>query len=175
MQKQGYFLFGRVSKTHGVKGELNIRIDVDDPYEFESLKMMFIEINKNLIPYFIQEMRISGQKAFVSLVDINSVEKAAVLCGRDIYLPESLIPRLDENQFYLQEIIGYEVTDIHFGPLGNIQDVIELPQQNLMQLLVDGHEILVPIHDETIVGIDKVRKTIEIEAPDGLIDLYLSN
>ncbi|MDP3461867.1 MAG: ribosome maturation factor RimM [Bacteroidales bacterium] len=173
MVKQGYFQFGKVNKTHGVKGELAIIIDVDDPYAFEHIHMFFIEINRSLIPYFIESIRVGGKKAIVALQDINSVEKANWLCGRSIYLPESLLPALEEDEFYSNELIGFDVTDIHFGYLGKVDQIIELPMHNLIQILKDDQEILIPMNEEIVTEINKTAKTIQIDAPTGLIELYL--
>lgn len=173
MQKDDCFYFGKVIKTHGIKGGISIRIDADNPADYKEINMLLIEINKSLIPYFITEKSFHSNKAYLNLVDIDSVEKAAELAGSNIFLPLELLPKLKGNQFYFHEVGGYKVVDLVHGELGKIEKVLEYPSQAVFQLFIDGKEVLIPIHDEVILKVDRRSKTIEIDAPEGLIDMYL--
>jgi 16S rRNA processing protein RimM len=173
MEKDDCFYFGKVIKTHGIKGGISIRIDADNPADYSNISMLLIEINKSLIPYFITEKSFHTNKAYLSLVDVNTVEKAAELAGSNIFLPLELLPKLKGNQFYFHEVGGYKIVDRVHGELGNIVKVLEYPSQAVFQLFIDGKEVLIPIHDEVILKVDRRSKTIQINAPEGLIDMYL--
>jgi len=173
MAKQGYFYVGKLLKTHGIKGELQLGLDVDNPEDLQELKVVFIEINKGLIPYFVENLRIGGQKAIVALRDIPSVEKASWLCGKDVYADEKMLPERDDEGFRPDHLIGFGVTDLHYGYIGTIEHIVELRGHNLMHIDSNGKEVLVPLRDEIIVAIDMKQKTMQIEAPEGLIELYI--
>lgn len=173
MQKDDCFYFGKVIKTHGIKGGISIRIDADNPADYTNISMLLIEINKSLIPYFITEKSFHSNKAYLNLVDVDTVEKAAELAGNNIFLPLELLPKLKGNQFYFHEVDGYKIIDRVHGELGKIEKVLEYPSQAVFQLFIDGKEVLIPIHDEVILKVDRRSKTIEINAPEGLIDMYL--
>ncbi len=87
MEKDDCFYFGKVIKTHGIKGGISIRIDADNPADYKEIDMLLIEINKSLIPYFITEKSFHSNKAYLKLVDVDSVEKAAELAGNNIFSP----------------------------------------------------------------------------------------
>ena len=57
---------GRVAKTHGIKGEITIKLDVDDPSAYHDMKYFLLEINKVLTPFFVEKIVSSGDKFFVT-------------------------------------------------------------------------------------------------------------
>ena len=174
MTKNDCFFFGKITKTHGLKGELTIKLDVANPADFKDLRYLLIEDRGNLIPYFIEYQKISGDKMFVQLQDVNKMEQAVVFLGKAVYLPNELLPQLEDDEFYYKEIIGFKLIDAEKGELGAISDVLEYPTQAVIQVMKDGKEILIPIHDDIIQKVDKKAKTLNINAPEGLIDMYLN-
>ena len=174
MTKNDCFFFGKVTKTHGLKGEITIKLDVVNPADFKYLRYLLIEDRGNLIPYFIENQKINGDKMFVQLQDVKTMEQAVVFLGKGVFLPNELLPELDDNDFYFKEIIGFKLIDEVKGEVGTISDVLEYPTQAVMQVMHDGKEILIPIHDDIIQKVNKKAKTLNIKAPDGLIDMYLN-
>ena len=72
------------------------------------------------------------------------------------------------------EIIGFKVIDASFGEVGIIINVNETSAQPLFEIDRDGKEIFIPMVDEFIKKVDRANKTIEVQTPNGLIELYLS-
>jgi len=175
MQKEDCFYFGKVIKTHGIKGEISIRIDADSPDAYRNIAFFFLEIRKSLIPFFVSKMGVQSDKAYVKLQDVDTVEKAAELAGLEIYLPLEMLPKLSGNKFYFHEMPGFKVVDAAFGPMGTIEKVLEYPGQAIFQIMLNGKEVLIPIKDEVIERLDRRSKTIYVKAPDGLIELYLNS
>ena len=174
MNKEDCFYIGRVAKTHGIKGEVTIKLDVDDPSAYSDLKYFLLEINKVLTPFFVEKLIVSGDKFFVSVQDIHSVEAASALTGKDVYLPMELLPKLTGKQFYFHEVKGFTLIDAEKGELGPITDILEYPTQAIIQVYKDNKEILIPILDQVIQKVDRKGKKLYVKSPDGLIDMYLS-
>lgn len=110
----------------------------------------------------------------MALQDVDDTEQAEVLVGRQLYLPADALPELNEHQFYYHEVKGYDVVDKNEGRLGSLEDVLEYPGQDLLQVFYNQTEILIPISDETIEKVDREAKTLHIAMPDGLLDVYLN-
>lgn len=174
MTKEECFYLGRVAKTHGIKGEVTIKLDVDDPSAYRDMKFFLLEINKVLTPFFVEKVVCSGDKFFVTIQDINTVEAASTLTGKEVYLPLEMLPKLTGKQFYYHEIKGFTLVDDEKGELGPIADVIEYPTQAILQVFKDKKEILIPILDQVIQKVDRKAKKLFIKTPEGLIELYLS-
>ena len=173
MTKDDCFYLGRVAKTHGIKGEITIKLDVDDPSAYHDMKYFLLEINKVLTPFFVEKIVNSGDKFFVTIQDIRTVEAASALTGKEVYLPLEMLPKLSGKQFYYHEIKGFTLIDDEKGELGPIAEVIEYPTQAIIQVIKDGKEILIPVLDQVIQKVDRKAKKFYVKAPEGLIDMYL--
>ncbi|MCK9399909.1 MAG: ribosome maturation factor RimM [Bacteroidales bacterium] len=170
---EGYFLLGKIIRTHGYKGGLKAIFDVDQPQEYRELDMLFIEVKDQLIPWMVENIHFENNKANLKLTDLKDMEGAGKLVGCFIYLPVELLPKLKGNKFYYHEVTGFRIHDEHRGDIGIIDRVIELPNNPLFAITSGEKEILLPISGEIILKVDRKKKMIEVKAPEGLIDIYL--
>ncbi len=169
MEKAKCFKVGYVAKTHGLKGEVTIiYTDVSD---LESVKSVFIELKNNLVPYFIEHISSRLDKAFIKFEDIDSLEAAAMLKGCSIYLDKSLRPKLKKGEFYDDEVIDFTVEDEELGLLGAIKEVVQSGPSRLLALDYLGKEVLIPVNGPFIQSINKTKKKIVVQLPDGFLDL----
>lgn len=176
MKKEDCFFLGKIVKKYSFKGELLIKLDTDEPELYENLDAVFLDVRDNLVPFFIEHSQLHKSDLLrVQFEDIYTESDADSLLKSDVYLPLELLPELDEDKFYYHEIIGFNITDIHFGSIGSIVAVNDSTAQALFVVDRDGIEILIPMNDEFIKQVDKPNKTIVVETPEGLIDLYLDN
>ncbi|MBE0652901.1 MAG: 16S rRNA processing protein RimM, partial [Bacteroidales bacterium] len=104
--------------------------------------------------------------------DINDVETAATLTNCNLYLPLSSLPVLEGNKFYFHEVIDFVLIDESFGEIGKIAQILEYPNQALFQIFYKEKEVLIPINDRFIVSVDREKKEIKMNLPDGLIQVY---
>jgi 16S rRNA processing protein RimM len=174
MQKKDCFFVGKIVKKYSFKGELLVKLDTDDPEQFLKMESVFVEKHKNLIPFFIESLSLHKSALLrVKFEDISTEEDAEAMLGSDLFLPLDLLPKLGGNQFYYHEIIGFKIVDTSFGEVGTITGVNDSTAQALFEIDRDGTQILIPVSDEIIKEVDRTNKIIHIEAPEGLIDIYL--
>lgn len=174
MQKKDCFFVGKIVKKYSFKGELLVKLDTDEPEQFLEMESVFVEKHKNLIPFFIDSLSLHKSELLrVKFEEVDSEEDADSLLGSELYLPLDLLPQLSGNTFYYHEIIGFSVNDVNFGPVGTISGVNDSTAQALFEIEREGKQILIPISDEIIDKVDRKAKTIHIQAPEGLIDIYL--
>ena len=174
MTKEECYQLGKITKPFGFKGQVVIFLDVDCPDDYAELDSAFIDIKGNLVPYFFKIENINGNKAIATFEELKP-EEAQALVGHEMYLPLDMLPKLTGNQFYFHEVVGFRVIDEEHGDIGVIQSIIEYPAQPLFQIDKDGTEILIPVIDPIIKDVNRMLKTITIDAPAGLIDLYLQS
>lgn len=174
MQKKDCFFVGKIVKKYSFKGELLVKLDTDDPEQFLEMESVFVEQHKNLIPFFIDRLSLHKSSLLrVKFEEVTNEADADALLGTDLFLPLSLLPKLSDNKFYYHEIIGFKVVDANFGALGVVAGVNDSTAQHLFEIEFNGKEILIPVNDEIIKKVDRESKTLHLETPDGLIDLYL--
>jgi 16S rRNA processing protein RimM len=175
MTKDDCFELGKITKTHGLKGEVILWLDVDFPEDYEDLESIFLEERGELVPYFIETYRLSGNRAIVLFEDIDTFEKAEALINLQAFLPLEELAELDENQFYYHEIIGFQIIDKNLGSLGTVQIVHSMQAQDLLVMDYKGKEVLIPVIDEIILEADKTAKILNVNLPEGLLEVYLED
>ena len=175
MTKDKCFYVGKIVKTHGLKGEITLRIDNEQFDDIEELNYFLLDMNDQLIPFFIEDIAYHSNKAFVLFQDLKTMEAASQLVGKSAYLPLELLPEKTGNDFYSYEVVDYLVVDEEKGELGKVNEIIEYPTQSIIQVIKEGKEILIPIHDDIIKDVNRDERKIYIKAPNGLIDMYLEN
>ena len=174
MDQKDCFFLGKIVKKFSFKGELLVKLDSDAPGQFIKMESVFVEINNNLIPFFIKHASLHKTELLrVKFEDVTDDEAAQALIGCNLYLPLNLLPRLTGNKFYYHEIIGFQIIDTQLGPIGTIHGVNDQTAQALFEITHKDKEILIPIIDEFIHKVDRSTKTIEVTTPEGLIDLYI--
>lgn len=174
MQKENCFYLGKIVKKYSFKGELLVKLDTDDPEFFIEMESVFVEKNKNLIPFFIDHCSLHKSNLLrVKFEEVDDEATADALLKCDLYLPLSFLPELTDNKFYYHEIIGFQVIDDKFGPVGIIKGVNDSTAQALFEIEREGTEILIPLIDEFIVQVDKPQKIMHLSVPEGLIEMYL--
>lgn len=167
------FRVGSILKTKGLKGEFNIYVDFEDLIDIK-FNIIFLEITGTLVPFFVRSIKyLQKNAAYLNLEDVNTIEKASLLVKKDIYLPNKLKPKKKKAEFTLMDLVGFTAVDIHEGELGEITDIHEYPQQLIAALNYKGFEVLFPLNEEIIQGIDVVRDIVTVDLPEGLLDIYM--
>lgn len=174
MTKEDCFYLGKIVKKYSFKGELLAKLDTDQPDIYENLDAIFIEVNGTLIPFFIEKSQLHKSDLLrLKFDDVTDEADADALMKCDLYLPLDLLPKLDGNKFYFHEIIGYQLNDENFGAVGTVKGVNDSTAQALFEVDRNGIEILIPMNDDFITNLDREAKTITVNTPRGLIELYL--
>jgi len=161
---------GYISKTHGLKGHVILRLN-----EFvnidEDIKSIFLDLNGSQVPYFVEECRPNNAGYIIKLETIDVVDTSKKLIGKKAFALSDFILEEDDS---LREFIGYSIIDTKLGNIGNIADVDEKTDNAIIRVIhPSGIEIILPFNDDFIVEIDDDLKTIEFNAPEGLIEMYL--
>jgi 16S rRNA processing protein RimM len=174
MKVEDCFYLGKIVRKYSFKGELLVKLDTDQPDIYDNLDAVFVLLRNNLIPFFIESSQLHKSDLLrVKFEDVDTEEDAETLLKSELYLPLEVLPKLEGNKFYFHEVIGFTVEDINFGKVGIIKAVNDSTAQALFEIDRDGIEILIPMNDEFIKKLDRDNKTILVETPEGLIDLYL--
>jgi 16S rRNA processing protein RimM len=174
MKVEDCFYLGKIVKKYSFKGELLAKLDTDQPELYENLDAIFISLRNNLIPFFIESSQLHKSDLLrIKFEEVDNEEDADALLKSDLYLPLELLPKLEGDKFYFHEVIGFSIKDKNFGHVGIIKGINDSTAQALFEIDRDGIEILIPMNDEFISKVDRDNKTILVETPQGLIDLYL--
>ncbi|UTW60887.1 16S rRNA processing protein RimM [bacterium SCSIO 12741] len=168
-----YYL-GYVVKPKGLKGEFYVFLDVTNPHEYIEMESVFVEINKQLVPFFIEDLRPGhNNKVVIQFEGIETPDDARELVGKSLYLPLDILPKLTGNHFYYHEIPGFQIIDEKHGKLGVLRKVQESTAQDLLVVDHEKGEILIPMLDDTVVKLNRETKELTVTTPEGLIEMYI--
>lgn len=162
---------GKVHRTHGVNGELQVSWSNDFYPEDHKLESVFLHMEGIPIPFFIQYIRSKGANAsLIKFDDIDDLPQAEGLIGLKVYA--EIKQNQPDEEFFLDDLVGYTVITNHGAQIG----VIELLQDysgNLIFEIKDasGEMVLIPASPDFILEIDEESKTLVMELPEGLTDL----
>src|SRR5574343_659012 len=171
MRKDECFYLGKIAKKFSFKGEVLCYLDTDEPEMYQNLESVFVQMNRNLVPFFIEQSSLHKDKFLrVKFEEVDSETEAENLLGSELYLPLTLLPQLEGNQFYYHEIIGFKVVDQRLGDIGTIHSIIENTAQPLFELFKGEKQILIPMIDDFIVEVNRSKKEITMNTPGGLVD-----
>jgi len=174
MRKEDCFYLGKIAKKFSFKGEVLIYLDTDEPELYENMESIFVEFNKNLIPFFIENSSLHKNDFLrVKFEDVDNEEQADEIIGSEVYLPISMLPKLEGNKFYFHEVIGFEIEDKRLGVFGKIVSINDSSAQPLFEVVNGSVEILVPMIDQFLVKIDRENKKVVMDLPEGLVEMYL--
>jgi 16S rRNA processing protein RimM len=169
MSNKSIFKIGYVAKTHGLKGEITMTFL---PGIFaEILDEIVLESNGEHITYIVEQYSARPDLAYLKLKGINHIDEAKMLRGKPIYLPSNLRPKSAKGEFYDDEIVGFLVTDIQLGEIGTVAQATSEGGVRLLMVMKGRKEIIIPIDGPFIQSVNKTKKTIQVDLPDGFLEI----
>lgn len=164
---------GKIVASHGLQGSVILSHIIGNSDWLKKEMPLFIELNKeSYIPFFTDEFRATNDEEYIlNLEEVINVEQAKKLIGKNVYAQEDLIAEKAADSPLLW--IGFEVTDRKYGRLGKIEDVMLTANQWLAQLTYKDSEVLFPLIEQTIQGIDLKKKKMQVNLPEGLLEVYV--
>ena len=151
----------KVLKSWGAAGQVVLSLDADDPRDLESEEPVFIEFDGLPVPFYFESVEPKGGRFIVKFEDVDSLEEAEELVGRTVTLS-------DEEEEEEDSLIGLQVRDARSRRIiGEIVDFNDYSGNVTITVDTEKGEVLLPIHEDLIVGIHDDVITLDI--PDGLL------
>ena len=161
---------GKVTKAHGLRGEVVVLVFSDNPDRFEPGSAMFFEDGRQIR---VLASRPNGGRLLVAFEGVDDRNAAEALRGLTLVVPRSFLPDLPEGEFWPHELEGFAVVTESGRTLGAISDVVANPANDLWVAVDEsGAETMVPAIREVIVDVDVkagrvlVRDIPGLTAPD---------
>jgi 16S rRNA processing protein RimM len=166
---------GFIQKPHGLKGEVIMLLNAHYEDIDERLDHCFIEIDGGLVPFFASEDGIkyrNDESVIIKFDYTDSQEKAKEISGCKVFISNDDLSENESSEDY-NNLIGMQVIDENAGELGTIAALDDFSGNIVITVTHPKSEILIPLSDEIIRGIDEKNNRIYLDCPEGLIDIYL--
>lgn len=165
---------GKIVATFGVKGDLILKHVLGKKTVFKANDVLFVDMKRGeQLPYFIQSSSSKKKdETIVKLEGVETKEAAAAFIQKKIWLTKVEFDKLVSKNAPVN-LIGFSVVDKAII-LGEVEAVIEQPQQILLQITINKKEVLIPVHEATLKKIDRKKNQIFVQLPEGLLEIYMA-
>lgn len=162
MEKSQYIEAGKITNTHGVKGEVRIEVWLDSPAFLKRIKYLVIDGKKlrMLSPRVHKNMIITG------IEGVDNVNDAMPLKNKTVYIDRD-DAHLPAGGYFLQDIIGAEVVDENGNRVGILEEIMETPASNVY-IVKGAQEHLIPAVPEFILNTDADKGIITVHLIEGM-------
>ncbi len=163
---------GTITRSHGLKGAFKVNIHSAGILPIEKDEPVFIQLQGGPVPFFVEECSAASHDVWLmKLEEVDSLEAADKFVEKEMLIEEANFIGIKTEA--TNELVGFRVEDFEKGDIGLVSGILETAQHPVLEIELGDKLILVPWVDAIVKEIDEDAKTIKIEAPDGLIDLYL--
>lgn len=168
---ENYLKVGVITSTHGIRGEVKVFPTTDDPARFRDLKTVYLRIQEKQT-----SLHIAGVKFFKNMVilkfqgldDINQVEAYR---GGELFVERKDAVPLQENEYYIADLIDMDVFLESGERLGRLKDVITTGANDVYVIESGKYgEVLIPAIKQCIINTDVSQGTMTVHLLPGLID-----
>lgn len=166
---EDYLSVGRIVNTHGVRGEVRVIPLTSDISRFEYLLFAFVIVDGKRKELRVTEVRYHKSFVLLKFNGIDTMDEAEKLKGCDLYVDRKNARSLEEDEFFICDLIGLEVFEEE-QLLGKLTEVLETGSNDVYVVKSREKEILIPALKSVVLDVDLENKKMQVKLPEGLLD-----
>jgi 16S rRNA processing protein RimM len=168
----GLVVVGRVSRPHGVQGEIRVRPYTESVDTFQKYDRLYFKLQGRAArPVEVTGIRPDKADVLLRIRGLETRDEARKLSGAEVLVKREWLPDLEEGEYYWTDLIGLPVFDTRGQCLGTIRNMYSGGGADLMVLDVDGREVWMPFNEEVVTEVDLTVGRLILDPPKGLLDL----
>ncbi|MCI8637900.1 MAG: ribosome maturation factor RimM [Coprococcus sp.] len=165
-----YLQVGVIATTHGIRGEVKVFPTTDDPSRFRMLKSVVLDTGREQRVLEIEGVKFFKQYVILKFRGINNINDIEKYRKMPLLIPRSDAIELEEDEYFMADIIGMQVETEDGEDFGVLKDVMETGANDVYVINTKKHgEVLVPAIKDCILAVDIENKRMRIHLLDGLI------
>ena len=164
-----YVVIGRVTRPHGVRGEVRVEVHTDEPERFLWLEQVLLG-EDSLTPVGIENARFHQKAVILKLKGLETRDAAEALRNQLLLVPfEEAVP-LEEDEVFLFQLVGLTVVTTEDEWLGEVTEVLQTGANDVLVVASPAGELLIPDIPDVVLQVDLEIGRILVELPPGLRD-----
>jgi 16S rRNA processing protein RimM len=161
---------GVITTTHGVRGEVKVYPTTDSPERFLELEYVLLDTGRELRRLEIQNVKFFKNLAILKFKEIDNINDIERYKGKDLWIPREEGQHLDEDEYYVADLLGMDVELEDGTAFGTLKDVMETGANDVYVITTtDGKEVLLPAIKDCILDVDVEEKKMTIHLMKGLL------
>ena len=162
---------GTIISKHGFNGSLILKVFDKDSDNLSKLNFLFIEINEKYIPFKLDSINnFKNRSCKIKFNEVNDDIYANQLISKSVFVKSDDYPDIKKEISVYSEIINFSAFN-NEEKIGEIININENLPQPVFEINYKSKIVMVPIHKDLIIKIDKENKNIFLRIPDGLLDI----
>jgi 16S rRNA processing protein RimM len=160
---------GRISKAHGILGEVRVDLHWNDSDSLENAERVWIGVAEGARELGVERARRVPKAYLLKLAGVDDRNAAEALRGLPIAVAREVLPPLADGEYYLADLVGAAVLGPD-GPLGRVTSVVTHPTVDALVVeLADGRSVELPLVTGFVQHVDAWAKRVEFSSLDGLL------
>ncbi|SHI72111.1 16S rRNA processing protein RimM [Dethiosulfatibacter aminovorans DSM 17477] len=157
---------GKIVNTHGLKGEVKCIYLTDEMERFDDFDHVYIEDTKERLD--IESARYMKGMVYLRFKGFDNINLVEKYKNKYIIIDETQMKTLDEDSYYVSDLIGLEVYDMEGNYLGKITYVYQTGANDVYELN-RNKELLIPAIKEVVKSVDISKGRMTIKKIEGLL------
>lgn len=168
--RQEPFPVGTVGKLHGLAGELKIHLKLSDKDLLRGVETLIGEFADGRVRKLeVERIHVQDSHALLTVKGITNREEAAALLGVKLSVERDELPPLREGEYFLGDLVGYTVVSEDGQDIGAVAAAWDMPANDVLQVMDDGREVLIPLVSEVVLEIDHASRRLVVAVLEGLL------
>lgn len=167
--KLTHFKVGKIVNTQGLKGEVRVYPFTDDINRFDELDVFYLDKDFST-KWNVERVRYKGNLVIMKIKDIDSIEKAERLRDKFIYVSREDSRDLEEEEYFIADMIGLEVFTLAGEKVGVLSDVLQYAANDVYVIKGEEKEYLIPAIMKFVPTIDMNERKMIIDPIKGMLD-----
>ena len=166
---EDFLKVGTITTTHGVRVEVKVYPTTDDPERFLDLKRVLVDTGKEMVPLTIKGVKFFKNLVILKFSEIDNINDVINYKGMDLLIPRDEGVELDEDEYYIADLIGMEVYLEDGTRYGTLKDVMETGANDVYIVKKEsGGEILLPAIHGCILDVNPEEGKMTVHLMKGL-------
>ena len=166
-----FIRIGKILKSQGHRGAVRVSPLTDFPDRFLDMKLARVRLpDGNKLEYTIGDVRDHGKFLTMKFKEIDDMDTSGKLRGGYIEVSRQELVPLQEDSYYIFDIVGLSVYDAAEKFLGKITDVLQTGANDVYVVETDGKPLLLPALKGVVREVDLQGGRMLVDLPEGLAD-----
>ena len=162
---------GVITTTHGISGEVKVFPTTDDPKRFLDLKNVILDDGKTTLDLEIQNVKFFKNLVILKFKGIDNINDIEKYKKAGLYVTREDAVELEEDEYFIADLIGMDVISDEGEQLGTISDVLQTGANDVYVISSKGQkDLLLPAIHECVLDVNVEERTMKVHLMPGLRD-----
>ena len=170
MNNKSLVPIGSIVKHHGLKGDLKVFLYNEDSETLVSGITFWIKDNNEFVPFNLELTKGSKSNFLIKIKDLDNRESCSFLLKKEIYVSRSNFPDINEDEFYINDVIGFDVQNETGKAYGFLKDILLIASREILLVEYQNKDIMIPNVEDFVKLFDFENKIVIINNLEQFIE-----